>query len=173
MDLDLHSMTSNDFSLPVACECNPIGSASSMCDHMTGQCPCLPNVEGTRCDQCSLGHYGLSGGSGCTLCNCNPQGSVDSQCDLETGQCSCRPGVTGSLCDQCITGFFGLSENGCQGELKVLWIDITLHTYSGAWLQYCSDILSLYRVHTQQHNNRRIVYNDLIPSWPTHCHLSL
>ena len=90
----------------------------STCDHLTGQCVCLPNVEGGRCEQCSTGFYGFNSGTGCTLCNCNLEGSMNGQCHPETGQCSCKPGVTGHLCDQCITGFFGFSQDGCQGKTK-------------------------------------------------------
>ena len=85
------------------------------CDHLSGECFCLPNIEGAHCEQCSPGYFGFNSGTGCTLCNCNVEGSVGTFCDSETGQCSCKPGVTGLLCDQCDTGFFGLTLNGCQG----------------------------------------------------------
>ena len=101
---------------PPVCDCNPVGSMSKTCDHQTGQCLCLPNVEGIHCDLCSAGYFGLNSGTGCTACNCNLQGSVDAQCDPVTGQCSCKAGVTGYVCDQCIAGFFGLSMDGCRGE---------------------------------------------------------
>ena len=37
------------------CQCNPEGSRSGgVCD-ASGQCPCLPNIEGTKCDKCKKG----------------------------------------------------------------------------------------------------------------------
>ena len=100
----------------IECGCSTIGSntTSTVCDHTTGQCQCLPNVEGQQCSQCAPNHYGLSSGSGCTSCDCHPEGAESSQCDVETGQCSCRLGVTGRACNQCLPGYFGLSSQGCQ-----------------------------------------------------------
>ncbi len=49
---------------PPACNCDPQGSVSSMCDVRGGQCRCRPNVIGRRCDQCAPGTYGF-GPSGC------------------------------------------------------------------------------------------------------------
>ena len=86
------------------------------CDHQTGQCLCLPNVERTRCEQCFPGYFGFNSGTGCSICNCNLEGSLDNLCEAETGQCSCKAGVTGYVCDQCEAGFFGLSRDGCQGK---------------------------------------------------------
>lgn len=47
-----------------ACDCDPQGSVSSLCDVRGGQCRCRPNVIGRRCDQCAPGTYGF-GPSGC------------------------------------------------------------------------------------------------------------
>ena len=49
---------------PVACECDPQGSLSSVCDPNGGQCQCRPNVVGRRCDRCAPGTFGF-GPSGC------------------------------------------------------------------------------------------------------------
>ena len=111
-----------------ACDCNPTGSAA--CDHQTGHCLCLPNVEGTHCDKCFPGYFDFNSESGCTPCNCNLEGSIDSQCHPDTGQCNCKQGVTGSLCDQCLPGFFRLSEDGCQGKYFVELGDGGTPTYS-------------------------------------------
>ena len=69
-----------------ACSCHPrgsIGGASGgvvACD-ANGQCPCLRNVAGQRCDQCIDGFWNIDSGSGewintyepeCTLCISRP-----------------------------------------------------------------------------------------------------
>lgn len=33
-----------------ACDCEQIGSVDDKCDVVTGQCNCVQNVEGRRCD---------------------------------------------------------------------------------------------------------------------------
>ena len=40
----------------LACACLPDGSDSSLCDSSTGQCSCLPGVNGQRCEQCMVGN---------------------------------------------------------------------------------------------------------------------
>lgn len=49
---------------PAACECDPQGSLSSVCDPNGGQCQCRPNVVGRTCDRCAPGTFGF-GPSGC------------------------------------------------------------------------------------------------------------
>ncbi len=43
----------------VVCDCVIEGSQTSpdnlaLCDKLTGECMCLPNAEGRRCDQCKV-----------------------------------------------------------------------------------------------------------------------
>lgn len=38
------------------CDCDPIGSSEPQCDAI-GQCPCLKNVEGRRCNKCKENKY--------------------------------------------------------------------------------------------------------------------
>uniref|UniRef100_A0AAQ4RGT9 Laminin, beta 2 (laminin S) n=1 Tax=Gasterosteus aculeatus aculeatus TaxID=481459 RepID=A0AAQ4RGT9_GASAC len=90
----------------LACNCDPQGSVSSMCDVRGGQCACKPNVIGRRCDQCAPGTYGF-GPSGCIACSCSLEGAVTRLCDKFSGQCQCRPGAFGQRCDGCQAGHWG------------------------------------------------------------------
>uniref|UniRef100_A0A8C6ZUA9 Laminin EGF-like domain-containing protein n=1 Tax=Nothoprocta perdicaria TaxID=30464 RepID=A0A8C6ZUA9_NOTPE len=73
-------------SLPTACACHPLGSASlplapgAFCDPSTGDCPCKAGVAGPRCDRCLPGYWGL-GPHGCRPCHCARR------CDPLTGDC--------------------------------------------------------------------------------------
>lgn len=75
-----------------------------------GQCKCLSNVIGLRCDQCRPGYYWNPSGQGCVPCNCNIQGSVNQACNA-SGHCNCiqSNGVGGSRCDRCLPGFFNFN----------------------------------------------------------------
>ncbi|KAK0081679.1 hypothetical protein PV325_011758 [Microctonus aethiopoides] len=91
-----------------------IGSVSSACDIVSGQCQCKPHIIGRQCHQCENGYWGLASGTGCVACNCDQLGSFNKSCNHETGQCHCRPGVGGTRCDNCLPRHYGFSENGCQ-----------------------------------------------------------
>lgn len=95
----------------LACECDPQGSLSSVCDPNGGQCECRPNVVGRTCDRCAPGTFGF-GPSGCKPCDCNLQGSVNAFCDPITGQCHCFQGVYTRQCDRCLPGYWGFPS--CQ-----------------------------------------------------------
>ncbi|XP_055378436.1 laminin subunit gamma-1 [Condylostylus longicornis] len=100
------------------CNCVPAGTEQtedgiSICDQLTGNCRCKPNVFGRDCNECEPGYFNLVSGNGCESCNCNPIGSYNSSCDLFSGQCFCKPGVTGEHCDQCATYYYGFSNEGC------------------------------------------------------------
>lgn len=110
------------------CECFPLGSSFEsdddwnidgdqrviQCDNVTGQCPCLTNVVGQRCDQCETGYWNIFSGSGCETCNCDEMGSINGSCDMTTGQCICKEGVSGVKCDQCIPHYYAFSQTGCS-----------------------------------------------------------
>ena len=98
------------------CGCDPDGSNSTVCDVVTGQCSCQPNVLGRTCSACSESHFGLMSGSGCSPCECHPMGSVMSQCDVTTGSCTCQLLVTGRTCNECEPGAYGLTSSGCTGK---------------------------------------------------------
>ena len=95
------------------CDCDLDGTEN--CDDKTGECRCLPGVEGARCDQCQADHWGFDqhGPDGCLPCQCS-EASQFSQCDLITGQCTCKPGVTGQKCERCLNGFWNLGPQGCE-----------------------------------------------------------
>lgn len=93
------------------CRCDPFGSASKLCDPLSGQCECKAEASGLRCDTCREHFYGLDG-TGCKACACDPAGSLPGTvCDAGTGQCHCRPHVGGRQCDGCLESFFYLQQN--------------------------------------------------------------
>lgn len=65
------------------CVCHILGTNSSAgpCEPTTGQCHCLPNVQGLKCDQCIPNHWKIASGLGCELCACDPLGSLSPQCN--------------------------------------------------------------------------------------------
>uniref|UniRef100_A0A670J476 Laminin subunit beta 4 n=1 Tax=Podarcis muralis TaxID=64176 RepID=A0A670J476_PODMU len=104
------------------CDCNPLGvdpvkcpsgNGFCLCDQMTGICPCLPHVVGTKCDQCAAGYWNMIQGTGCRICDCNPRHSQNNLCDQLTGQCPCKVGYTGRRCDACDENYFGDSQIHC------------------------------------------------------------
>lgn len=102
------------------CVCNLLGSDSSLegpsvCNRQTGQCPCLPNVEGLSCDRCAVDHWKIASGEGCEACSCDSVGSLSTQCNEFDGQCECREGFGGRKCDQCRANYWGNpSDNSCR-----------------------------------------------------------
>lgn len=70
------------------CSCNPMGTDASTCgpqqchcDRHSGQCHCLPHVEGQSCDRCSPNFWNLASGQGCQPCACHPQHSLTPTCN--------------------------------------------------------------------------------------------
>nr|NP_476618.1 LanB1, isoform A [Drosophila melanogaster]NP_723319.1 LanB1, isoform B [Drosophila melanogaster]P11046.4 RecName: Full=Laminin subunit beta-1; AltName: Full=Laminin B1 chain; Flags: Precursor [Drosophila melanogaster]AAF52563.1 LanB1, isoform A [Drosophila melanogaster]AAN10647.1 LanB1, isoform B [Drosophila melanogaster] len=98
------------------CECDFLGTNNTIahCDRFTGQCPCLPNVQGVRCDQCAENHWKIASGEGCESCNCDPIGALHEQCNSYTGQCQCKPGFGGRACNQCQAHYWGNPNEKCQ-----------------------------------------------------------
>ncbi|XP_029907597.1 laminin subunit beta-3 [Myripristis murdjan] len=103
------------------CACSPDGSSSSVCDPVTGQCPCLPRVHGLTCDQCAQGYWKPLWAKGCELCNCDPTRSQGDTCDQWTGQCQCRSGFGGRTCADCPDNMYGdplVSCKPCQCDAE-------------------------------------------------------
>ncbi|XP_063306983.1 laminin subunit beta-3 isoform X1 [Pelobates fuscus] len=97
------------------CDCDPQGTqADQQCNNETGQCRCLPNVTGKRCDQCATHHWNYQSGRGCQLCGCHPRNSYSLQCNQVTGQCLCREGFGGRLCTECPDRMYGTLQTGCR-----------------------------------------------------------
>jgi len=97
------------------CQCDILGTDKSRlaCDRDTGECNCLPNVEGHNCEFCIADHWKIGSGEGCEPCACDPIGSTNTTCNLYTGQCTCKPGFGGVRCDQCETDYWGDPTKKC------------------------------------------------------------
>jgi hypothetical protein len=65
------------------CICDPYGTDPNggECDQITGQCPCLPNVVGQKCDACASGFWNITSQMGCSSCGCDPTGSTGIECN--------------------------------------------------------------------------------------------
>lgn len=91
------------------CDCNQKGvkDVQQPCTPNGGMCICKTNVEGSMCDQCKLGYFGLeqSNPEGCQFCDCHPAGTiVNSTCDGFTGECQCKE-AAGRQCEPFISAF--------------------------------------------------------------------
>ena len=95
---------------PLVCNCDPEGSSSAVCDLITGQCDCQPNVDGQTCNTCVPGHFNLTT-EGCTNCSCSVFSS-SIQCS-DSGQCPCPQGVGGATCGQCLPENYNITTDGC------------------------------------------------------------
>ncbi|XP_059611859.1 laminin subunit beta-1 isoform X2 [Phlebotomus argentipes] len=97
------------------CHCDLLGTNNVIqyCNRTTGQCPCLKNVKGLRCDTCKENHWKIAKGEGCEHCGCDPKGSLRDQCNPYDGQCDCQKGFGGRQCDQCETNYWGNPNHKC------------------------------------------------------------
>ncbi|KAM9522760.1 laminin subunit beta-3 isoform 1-T2 [Salvelinus alpinus] len=96
------------------CLCSKDGSLSSVCDPVSGQCPCRPNLQGLTCELCSHGYWNPSSPRGCEPCHCDPTNSHGDTCDQSTGQCQCRSGFGGRTCTECPDNTYGDPLIGCR-----------------------------------------------------------
>ncbi|XP_076440495.1 laminin subunit alpha-like [Babylonia areolata] len=113
------------------CSCNPRGveQGDLNCDQTTGQCNCLPNVGGRKCDTCLPGHHSFPY---CQTCDCDPAGTLEGICDQYTSQCLCKSNVLGSRCDQCPDGSFHLSADNPSGCTRCFCFGTTSRCTSSA-----------------------------------------
>nr|XP_060622490.1 laminin subunit beta-2 [Anolis sagrei ordinatus] len=104
------------------CSCNFLGTARSecpsrdqcQCERYSGQCRCLPNVQGQNCDHCAPNFWNIASGQGCQPCDCHPQYSLSPACNQFTGQCQCRPGFGGQTCSECQENHWGEPNQQCR-----------------------------------------------------------
>ncbi|XP_004685295.1 PREDICTED: LOW QUALITY PROTEIN: usherin [Condylura cristata] len=97
------------------CACNSLGTyPRTICDPVSGQCPCLPNIQGRRCDHCQPGFYMSPGNATSFLpCSCHSTGAAHPVCCSLTSQCLCQDAsVTGQSWDHCKDFYFGFGR--CQ-----------------------------------------------------------
>ncbi|GLV46313.1 LanB1 [Carabus blaptoides fortunei] len=97
------------------CGCDFLGTnrTAGPCDRNTGQCPCLDNVVGRRCDMCRDNHWKIAIGDGCDPCDCDEFGSLAPQCNLFDGQCECKPHFGGRRCNECQANHWGDPNSEC------------------------------------------------------------
>ncbi|XP_024086177.1 laminin subunit beta-1 [Cimex lectularius] len=97
------------------CPCNILGTDSSKgpCNPVTGECHCLPNVEGKNCDRCTREHCLIGRGTGCVHCACDPVGSQNQDCNMFDGACKCRDGFGGMKCNECQANYWGDPKKEC------------------------------------------------------------
>jgi hypothetical protein len=100
----------------LSCGCYEPGTRndSMICNKVTGDCDCKPNVQGRSCNQCKPNTYNLTSENedGCQTCGCDPSGTSQGSllipyqvtCDQNTGQCTCLSNRIGLKCDQCAKG---------------------------------------------------------------------
>ncbi|XP_076872711.1 LOW QUALITY PROTEIN: laminin subunit alpha-2 [Brachyhypopomus gauderio] len=98
----------------VQCQCH---GHSSTCDPESGVCQnCQHHTEGPKCEQCTLGFYGVVRGypDDCKRCACpltNPENNFSPTCVTEgfsDYRCTaCPEGYEGKHCERCAAGFHG------------------------------------------------------------------
>ncbi|XP_028396319.1 LOW QUALITY PROTEIN: usherin-like [Dendronephthya gigantea] len=115
-----YNLTSSNPNGCQACECYRKGTQDGtknsdlQCSSTSGQCLCLSNVRGLKCDQCDTNYVWNQAGQGCVACRCHLQGSASTTCNA-TGFCTCKngTGVGGQFCDECLTGYHSFTSGSC------------------------------------------------------------
>ena len=94
------------------CDCDEKGSENLVCENKTGQCPCIKNVTGKKCDKCEEGKYDFENGPCEKDCKCDPLGSMNKHCE-NNGDCLCKTNIVGESCDQCAIEHYNFPD--CTG----------------------------------------------------------
>ncbi|XP_058131204.1 usherin [Dasypus novemcinctus] len=108
-----YNLTIGNFQGCQMCKCDFLGTLpGTVCDPISGQCLCLPNRQGRRCNQCQPGFYISPGNAiGCLPCSCHTTGAVNQTCNSLTGQCICQDAsIAGQSCDHCKDHYFGFNH---------------------------------------------------------------
>ncbi|XP_021041837.1 laminin subunit alpha-1 isoform X1 [Mus caroli] len=160
------------------CDCDPVGSLSSVCikddrhadlanGKWPGQCPCRKGYAGDKCDRCQFGYRGFPN---CIPCDCSTVGSLNEDPCIEP--CLCKKNVEGKNCDRCKPGFYNLKERNpegcsecfCFGVSDVcdsLTWSISQVTNMSGWL--VTDLMSTNKIRSQQEvlgGHRQISINN-------------
>lgn len=103
------------------CVCHHLGTdpRSAFCNQTTGQCSCLPNVEGISCNRCADNHWNLASQQGCEPCDCDPQGALSMKCNEIDGQCHCKTTFGGRACNECLPNHYGNPRLQCKRKLSM------------------------------------------------------
>ncbi|XP_006890633.1 PREDICTED: usherin [Elephantulus edwardii] len=115
-----YNLTIGNFQGCQMCKCDSSGTLPrTICDPVSGQCLCLPNRQGRRCNQCQPGYFlPLGNATGCLPCSCHETGAVDPICNNLTGQCVCQDdSVSGQNCDHCKDHYFGFDPQTGRCQL--------------------------------------------------------
>jgi proprotein convertase subtilisin/kexin type 5 len=136
------------------CTCNTLGTVngSTVCDAVTGQCPCSPGNTGRTCSQCRVGFFQLPLAAAGVCVACDPQCS-DAGC-LGPGNAvaacgTCRNVQFSGVCiDACPVGHYADSSRicqpcdaqctgGCTGVAHAIVFSplVVFHTYT--WIFIC------------------------------------
>uniref|UniRef100_A0A4X2M7H8 Laminin subunit alpha-1 n=1 Tax=Vombatus ursinus TaxID=29139 RepID=A0A4X2M7H8_VOMUR len=116
-----HKVSPYENSPCLPCNCDPLGSLSSVCvkddrqsdwlnGNWPGQCQCKEGYTGEKCDRCQFGYKGFPN---CFRCNCSLAGSVND--DPCSEPCLCKKNVEGEECGRCKPGFYNLKERNPEG----------------------------------------------------------
>jgi coxsackievirus/adenovirus receptor len=103
------------------CGCDPrgtIGNTVNNCYHISGQCNCLPNVEGRLCDTPVKRYYWNSNKNGTLACDCDISGTIFGNliCNENTGECPCIGERGDRKCNECADKKWGDPDRiGCKG----------------------------------------------------------
>ncbi|KHJ40538.1 laminin EGF-like protein [Trichuris suis] len=106
------------------CLCSAVGTIeqSLNCDETNGQCSCVKNVGGRRCEKCLAGFYGYPH---CYECACDLTGSNAEICDQNSATCLCKENVIGSTCATCAPGTFNLARDNEKGCTECFCFGVT------------------------------------------------